>query len=167
MIENKIETNNHIKSKKKFDHPVIIAAIIALIGVVSGALIQGYFSIISIREKKEKYEFWSVTGKLGLKDKQEFDVKNVIMSIKPPEQDLYRSGIFVIQKVPIKPDEKRMPSLLIKKAGYKITEVILEVKTHKYYEGLGLCDYSIKYDDKNKMIEIEEPIILEKEEIIN
>ncbi len=167
MIENKIETNNQIKSKKNFNHPVIMAAIIALIGVVLGGLIQGYFSIISIREKKEKDELWSVIGKLGLKDKQEFNVKNVIISIIPPDQDLYRNGIFVIRNVPIKPDEKRMPSLLIKKAEYKITEVILEVKPHKYYEDLGLYDYSIKYDDKNKMIEIGQPIILEKERNIH
>ena len=138
----------------------IIVAVIGLVGVVLGGVIQGYFNLITIREKGEECELWSVEGNLSLKDNSQFDNEDVIISIKPPDQDLYRNGILFIGKVPIRLNEKRMPSLLVKKTGYKLTEVILEIQTHIYYEKLKLTDYSISYDKKNKTIKIGKPIIL-------
>lgn len=156
----------------------IIVAVIGLVGVVLGGVIQGYFNLLSIREKGkeneirekgEEYELWSVEGKLSLKDNLKFDNKDVIMSIIPPGQDLYEDGTFFIVNVPIKLDDKRKPSLLIKKTGYTATRVILKIKPHIYFEELKLTDYSISFDEKNKLIKIEKPIILvpESEEITN
>lgn len=156
--------NNQTQPRGHIDTRIIIAIITAA-GIVLAALIGSYFNFLSLGQKGEEYELWSVTGKISLEDSQKFDIKDVIISIKPPDQDLYRSGVFVIQNIPIKPDGIKKPSLLIKKTGYKIIEVILEEKPHKFYEEFKIIDYSITCDEKNKIIEIGEPVTLQIDKI--
>ena len=140
----------------------IIAALIGAVATVLAALIAALFGLIDINHKGE-YEFWTVTGHLCLNDRESFDNTDVIISIKPPDQELYRKGTFVIKKIPIKKGELIKPSLLIKKAGYDIAEVVLEHMPQNYYEIHGLPDYSISYDRANKIINIHDNIVLNRE----
>lgn len=161
MGNNENINGNEEKSRTR---AMIIVAMIGAIGVILGSLVEAFLGLVPFH--KGEYEFWSVKGHLCLIDSEIFDNTDVVMSIKPPEQELYRNGMFVIKKVPIKKGDVTKPSLLIKKTGYEIAEVILEDKPHKFYENHGLRDYSISYDRDKKLIEIHERIELDKKNIM-
>jgi hypothetical protein len=107
----------------------------------------------------QEYELWTVEGKIQLKQ-GDFNPIGTIIAIKPPEQTLYTKGRFVIENVPLaKKIGVKKPSLLIQKKGYKIIEVTLETDPPKYE---GIPKYIITYDEEDKNICIDTPIILER-----
>jgi len=155
-------TKPKAKSKKKLK---ILLTILSYLGsAVLGAFAQ--FPVEKFIFHKEKVKLWSVTGCLKLKDKDGFDKDDTVLSIKPPEQELYTDGQFVIHKVPIKTDANGKPSLLIRRDSYKIIQIVLEEKPPEYYKKFGLQDYSIKFQNKDKNIEIRNPIYLEREDLL-
>jgi hypothetical protein len=123
------------------------------------ALLTGSF-ITSYTYLKPKYELWTVEGKIQLKEGG-FDPEDTIITIKPPDQFLSpKSGRFVIDKVPLgKELGTKKPSLIIQKEGYKLSEVTLE-KEPPIFEGIP--KYKIMYNEKDRNISINSPIILEK-----
>ena len=131
---------------------------------VLGALAQVPIEKFILR--REKVKLWSVTGCLKLGDSDKFEREDTLLSIKPPEQELYADGQFVIYKVPIKLGEEGKPSLLVRKDGYKVVQIVLEEKPPEYYPRFALQDYSIKFQKKDKNIEIRNPIYLEKEDLL-
>ncbi len=119
--------------------------------------IAGFFLMHS--SKESKYELWTITGGLELEQGQ-FNDKDIVISITPPEQKLYPNGRFIIKKVLMpKKEEIEKPSLLIQKDGYEIVPVILDAEMG---EIPGLPDYQIKYSKKDKNIDIKKTIILRK-----
>lgn len=133
-----------------------------------GTLLLGAFAEIPVEKlvfHRERINLWTVSGCLKLEDEDSFDTRDTFLSIKPPDQDLYWDGQFVIHKVPIKIGGEGKPSLLIKKDEYKIIEIILEENPEEYYEKYGLKNYLVKYQKKNKNIEIRKLIILERKDI--
>jgi hypothetical protein len=110
-----------------------------LVSGIGGALVQ--IPIDKFILHREKVKLWSVSGCIKLEDREQFERENTFLSIKPPEQELYTDGQFVIYKVPIKVGEGGKPSLLIKKDGYKIVQVVLEKKPPDYYTKFFLKDY--------------------------
>jgi hypothetical protein len=149
------------KILKVINNKIIISAISVILATTATVLTQHFVETHILG--RDKTSSWSVSGCLRLEDRAEFDTKDTILSIKPPDQDLYRNGQFIIQEVPIKIGRKEKPSLLIKKDGYKIIEIVLEERSPQYYRDYALKDYSIKYNKKSKNIEIEKQIILEQE----
>lgn len=124
-----------------------------IVALLTGSFITGYTLL------NQEYELWTVEGKIQLKQ-GDFDSKSTIIAIKPPEQTLYRKGRFIIEDVPLaKKIGVKKPSLLIQKKGYKIIEVTLETDPPKYE---GIPKYIITYDEEDKNICIDTPIILEQ-----
>lgn len=153
---------NYIKIKSK-KLKIFISIISYLAALIFGAIAE--IPVEKLVLHRERINLWTVSGCLKLKDKDSFDTKDTLLSIKPPDQDLYLDGQFVIHKVPIKLGGEGKPSLLIKKDGYKIIEIVLEEKPPKYYEEFGLQNYLVKYQKKNKNMEIKKLIILEREDM--
>ncbi len=95
---------------------------------------------------------WTVEGQIQLEN-AEFDSQDLTILVKPPENHLYHSGAFVIEKVPIKyPFGTRKPSLIVTKTGYKPTEIILDNSQPNI-----ICN------QKTKNIKIKPPIALKKQ----
>ncbi len=127
----------------------------------------GYFAVLlflggfflTYSTQKTKYELWTVEGDIQL-EQGGFDNENTTISIKPPEQHLYKTGKFVIEQVPLpKKLGTKKPSLLILKEGYETREVYLDpVKIEKQ----GIPQYGVLYDNNNKNISIDSTIILRK-----
>ena len=162
---NKIDIKKIISEVKnkivKINNKIIISAISVILATTVTVLTQKFVETHILGT--DKITSWSVSGCLKLEDRDEFDTKDTILSIKPPDQDLYRNGQFIILEVPIKIGRKEKPSLLIKKDGYKIIEIVLEERSPEYYKHYALKNYSIEYKKKNKIIEIEKQIFLERE----
>jgi hypothetical protein len=151
------------KVKSLFRNRVFLSIICAILGTAVALFTQELINKHILGKNITK--LWSVTGRLILEGEDNFEVKRTLLSIKPPEQDIYGDGQFIVWKVPIETGGEKKPSLLIKKDGYKIIEIVLEERPPEHYEKYALPNYLIKYNKKKKLIEIKKQIILERERV--
>jgi hypothetical protein len=158
MTKNKQNKKNK-SVKSNCARATIIAAIIGFLGTIAGALIQYYSNVIP-----SKTNLWSITGCLKLEDSDEFNNKDILLSIIPPDQVIDSNGRFFIDNVPLKIDHGK-PSLLIKKDGYKFLQLLLTDRSPPYHEEANVPNYSIKYNKNKKEIDVGKVIILERERI--
>jgi hypothetical protein len=117
----------------------------------------GFFLILP----QKKFEPYSVTGFIKL-EQGEFSKDNLSFSVEPPNpgKGLYEDGRFFFEDLPISENRKTKPSLLIQKEGYKTIRVYLDENLPKIE---GLPYYRITYNNQDKIITVEDPIILKKD----
>lgn len=130
---------------------------------LSGAF-AGYFVVLLFAGSlymtlpKTKCDLWKVKGKIKL-EQGNFDLNDISISIIPPDQDIVGDGDFRIDNVPVINDVEGV-KLLIHKSGYRIKSFFLDETKQ---EELGLSDYVIEHNKKDKEIKIIGDIILKKQ----
>jgi hypothetical protein len=111
----------------------------------------------------ESYQLWDVAGKIQLPEGYSPETSDTVitMGIEPPRQQIYPSGRFIVQGVPIPKaagaDKPKLIFQQVRKGHYKKSVVHLDKEPPAFESGTG---YKIEYQPDN-IITIDQPVVLQ------
>ena len=134
-----------------------------------GGAFGGYFLLVLVvfgyfftkpETVKSVYDVWKIKGQIGFEQAESLpDLKNVLLSIRPSNQDAYPDGRFRMD-ILVKVNEaglSEFPVLLIEEPGYEPVSIDLTDKTYPIGK-----QYEKEYDKGNKEVVIKTPILLKR-----